>query len=105
MIKPLPEGKLHFPCASLQHKYHSGVFAQAEKDRSVLSYPDPGGGEPGESRSEEPRPHLGQGEGSGSQQHPENPNTPGELLHGVSLGSHRASSSFSCFILVLSIRF
>lgn len=90
-------GQFHSPCASLQLKCHFGVFAQAEKDGSVLSYPDAGGGEPGESRAEEPCAHLGQGEGSGSQQHPENPNTPAELLHGVSLGSDRASCSFSSF--------
>lgn len=90
-------GQLHFPSASLQLKCHPGLFAQAEEDRSVLSHPDPGGGEPGESRAEEPRAHLSEGEGDGSQQHPENPNTPGELLHGVSLGSDRASCSLSFF--------
>lgn len=90
-------GQLHFPCASLQLKCHPGLFAQAEKDRSVLSHPDPGGGEPGEGRAAEPRAHLGEGEGDGSQQHPENPNTPGELLHGVSLASDRASCSLPLF--------
>lgn len=95
-------GQSHFPCASLQPKCHSGLSAQAEEDRAVLSHADPGGGEPGEGRAAEPRAHLGQGEGGGSQQHPENPNTPGELLHGVSLAEPPMPSPF---FLLLSTRF
>jgi len=72
-------------CAYLQFKYHSGLSAKAETDRSVLSNSDARGGEPGESRSPESCPHLGQREGSGSKQHAENANAPGELLYGADL--------------------
>lgn len=73
---------LCFTCAYLQFKCHSGLFTQAETDRSVLSDSDSRGGEPGESRSSESCPHLSERERSGSKQHTENSNTPGKLLHG-----------------------
>lgn len=69
-------------CFYLQFKCHSGLFTQAEADGSVLSHSDSGSGEPGESRAPESCPHLSEREGSGSNQHTENSNAPGELLHG-----------------------
>lgn len=88
---------LCFTCAYLQFKCHSGLFTQAETDRSVLSDSDSRGGEPGESRSPESCPHLGEREGSGSKQHTENSNTPGELLHG--------EDSVPCGIFLLPLPF
>lgn len=76
-------GQFCFMCAYLQFKHHSGLLAQAEADRSVLSDSDSRGGEPGASRSAQSRPHLGEREGSGSEQRTENSHAPGELLHGA----------------------
>lgn len=88
----------------MQFKCYSGLLAQAETDGSVLGNSDSGGGEPGESRSPESRPHLGEGEGSGCEPHAEDSHAPAELLHGTNL---RASWKFlpSPFSRVLSVSF
>lgn len=88
---------LCFACFYLQFKCHSGLFTQAEADRSVLSHSDSRGGEPGESRAPESCPHLGEREGSGSNQHTENSNTPGELLYGMTSVFCGSCHSFSLF--------
>lgn len=82
----------HFQCKCerafhFQHKHNPGVFAKAEANRPFLGHTDTGGGELGASRPPQPCPNLCEGEGRGSQQHPEDTVPSGEPLY----GEHRAS--------------